>query len=92
MDPFSMVVAIVFIGCVTGIAHSLIESRVKIAKARGVENDAVAGELRALREEVRQLREQHADAILSFDTTLRHLGSPAAPPAPRAEVRTGVEQ
>jgi len=79
MGVFEMVVAVVALGCTSGLVKAWIDSRVAIAKARGAQgNDAVAAELRALREEVRQLREQHHDAILSFDTTLRQLGSPTA--------------
>ena len=80
MGVFEMVVAVVAIGCTSGLVKAWIDSRVAIAKARGAQdNDALAGEIRALREEVRQMREQHHDAILSFDTTLRHLGAPSAP-------------
>jgi len=80
MGVFEMVVAVVAIGCTSGLVKAWIDSRVAIAKARGAKgNDALATEIRALREEVRQMREQHHDAILSFDTTLRHLGVPSAP-------------
>ena len=47
-------------------------NRVAVAKTREVRgNDAMQAQIDALREEVRQLKEQHHDAILSFDTTLR---------------------
>jgi hypothetical protein len=79
MGVFEMVVAIVAISCTSGLVKAWIDSRVAIAKTREVRgNDAMQAQIDTLREEVRQLKEQHHDAILSFDTTLRHLGAPGA--------------
>ena len=79
MGVFEMVVAIVAISCTSGLIKTWIDSRVAIAKTREVRgNDALQAQVDTLREEVRQLKEQHHDAILSFDTTLRRLGAPAA--------------
>jgi hypothetical protein len=103
MEPvFTMIVAVVGIGCFTGIIHRYLETKLQIARALAEKgSDSVAAELKALREEVRQLREQNADLILSFDTTLQRLGAAsaslparaaAAPPAEAAQqvnVRSG---
>ena len=37
-------------------------------------HDAIVPELQALREEVRQLRQQNNDVILSLDSNLHHVG------------------
>ena len=67
MDVFSMIVMIVMI---TGITNAVKE--VAKAKARGGSPEVV-DEIRLLREEIRQLRQQHNDVILSFDTTLKQV-------------------
>ena len=67
----------------------VIEGWVEVQKAklsRG--SESVAGELRALREEVQRLREQNADMLLTYDTTMQRLGALSSPPV-RPERLTG---
>jgi hypothetical protein len=75
--PFMMVVCIVFIACATGIAKKYLDyltlrassSQAGKVAPHGVDVN-VASELRAIREELSQLRQQQANTILNLDTTL----------------------
>jgi hypothetical protein len=81
MGPFEMVAMIVAMGCGTGLVTTMVAGWVSVQKARVQGgSDSVAGELRALREEVQRLREQNADLMLTYDTTMQRLGAMAAPP------------
>jgi hypothetical protein len=88
------VVAMFGILCGTGLAggflaviYRFVAGRVEIEKARATgSSSALNAQLQSLREEVRQLREQNADLILSFDTTLHRLA--AASPGPNGQVST----
>lgn len=72
--PFDMVVAIVAIGCGTGVLHSALATiRAGIARRAREQDHALTGELSALRGEVAQLRAQHAEEVLSFDTTVERM-------------------
>src|SRR5438874_8514887 len=88
MDPFTMVVAIVFIGCAAGLGHEAVKRWSEVERAKHSQgNPQMAAEVKALREEMRQLREQNADMILSFDTALTRLGAVANhPPLPGQSV------
>ena len=81
MGPFEMIAMVVTVSCGTGILIKMVEGWVAIQKAK-VEGGAgsVVGELRALREEVQRLREQNADMMLTYDTTMQRLGAMATPP------------
>jgi hypothetical protein len=70
MGVFEMVFGIVF---VTSIAGYLTER----TKRKGLSNkdrELIVDELRQLREEVRQLRQQNNDIILALDTPAHHVG------------------
>jgi len=108
-SPFEMVVMVVAIGCATGLIGQLIDAwkttmvtRVK----RGTLDPSLHETLKAVREEMAQLRRSSSDVVLTFDATLQRLdarlqhleqralesGRPAAtlPSAPPA--RTADEQ
>jgi hypothetical protein len=93
MDPGSMVVAIVFLGVAAGTIHKYMDTRVSIAKAQGGGDRSVLQAIEALRAEIAALKQNEAEAVLSFDSTLktldarlkhleqRALGEGIAPPA-----------
>ena len=67
MGPFEMVALIVVAGCVTGTVQEWLKRR------PAVNEQTILSELRALKDEVRQLRQQNADLILGLDTALPRL-------------------
>jgi hypothetical protein len=70
----TMWVALTTIGCGTGVLcylMTIIKDALMRRPLKGQEE--LAAELRALKEEVRQLRQQNNDLILTFDTTLQRL-------------------
>src|SRR5205807_1494128 len=70
MDPFEMVVAIVFIACAFGVLDQVI----KVGAARRSSlSDRLETELAAVRQEITALRAWSSDLILSFDSTLHQL-------------------
>jgi hypothetical protein len=74
MDPFSMVVAIVFLSLVAGTVHKYLDTRVGIARAQGGTGDKnVLRAVEALRAEIAALKQHESDAVLSFDSTLQTL-------------------
>lgn len=71
MDFASMVVAVVAISCATGLGFGVIATIKSAFSGRGRKsNDALLAELRELRDEVRQLRQQNNDIMLALDTAL----------------------
>jgi hypothetical protein len=69
-----MIVSIVAIGCATGVVLTLLNTIRAAFTRRAVKGqDELVGELRSLREEVKQLRQQNNDVILNFDTTLQRV-------------------
>jgi hypothetical protein len=73
MDPFSMVVAIVFLGVTAGTIHKYMDTRVSIAKAQGGGDRSVLQAIEALRAEIAALKQNETEAVLSFDSTLKTL-------------------
>src|SRR5688500_12434247 len=73
MDPFSMVVAIVFLGVAAGTIHKYMDTRVSIAKAQGGGDRNVLHAIEALRAEIAALKQNETEAVLSFDSTLKTL-------------------
>lgn len=92
-DPEGMIaVMIVAIGCATGVVFGFINMVRAIFTQKSLKgSDRVAEELKALREEVRQLRLQQNDLILATDRPLPrgNLGvlQPESPPV--LEARQG---
>lgn len=87
MGPFEMVAMIVTVSCGTGLLYKIVEGWVEVQKAKvGRGSDSVGRELRALREEVQRLREQNADMLLTYDTTMQRLGAMASPPVRQERV------
>src|SRR4051794_2020441 len=74
LSETEMVVSIVALGCGTGIACSFLAT-IRTALTRRLERgkDDLLAEIRALRDEVRQLRQQNNEVILSLDTGLDHV-------------------
>lgn len=62
-------VTIIAIGCGTGVAITFIHAVKSLIEKRmsGSLGQDVAGEIRALREEVKSLRQQNVDVILALD-------------------------
>jgi hypothetical protein len=74
MDPFSMVVMIVFLSMVAGISHKYLDTRASIARAQGGTGDKnVLRAVEELRAEIAALKRHETDAVLSFDSTLQTL-------------------
>jgi hypothetical protein len=74
MDPFSMVVMIVFLSVLAGMGHKYLDTRVSIARAQGGTGDKnVLRAVEELRAEIAALRRHESDAVLSFDSTLQTL-------------------
>ncbi|HTE19163.1 MAG TPA: hypothetical protein VK689_12375 [Armatimonadota bacterium] len=74
MEPFSMVVAIVAIGCGTGLAVKFMETAQAIFTSRPRKGDTeLLHEVHALREEIRQLRSVNNDVVLTLDTTVQRI-------------------
>jgi hypothetical protein len=71
MGDGGAMVAIIAIGCGTGMVWMFFETiKTGIANRGGKHQNALVEEVRALRQEVAQLRHQNNDLILNFDTTL----------------------
>jgi hypothetical protein len=97
MDPFEMIVAVVGMACTTGLAGAAIWGWVEVAKAKALRGAGhLSNELQALRQELRQLREQNADLMLHYDTAIQQLAAGAGTAERRlatggeAAVRTGA--
>ena len=76
MNPFEMVVAVVSIGCLTGIVtHGLdVVKAYLLQKTSARRSDpALTETLGQLRDEIAQLRRATNDGVLSFDSTLQRL-------------------
>ena len=74
MQEEAMVVAIVAIGCGTGLC-ALVINTIRAALVRGPRRGEaeLLNEVRSLRAEVSQLRQQNNDVILSLDTAVDRL-------------------
>jgi hypothetical protein len=71
MQDEAMVVAIVAIGCGTGLCALIINTiRAAIVRAPQRGQGELVDELRSLRAEVNQLRQQNNDVLLSLDTAV----------------------
>jgi hypothetical protein len=66
-DPFSMVVAIVAIGCGAGVIGKALEV---VAMKKRDTSAQLKGELEAMRQEMAALKTWASDLVLSFDSTL----------------------
>jgi biopolymer transport protein ExbB/TolQ len=87
MDETQMIVALTALGCGTGILcyfMTIVKDALMRRPLKGREE--LTAELRALKEEVRQLRQQNNDLILNLDTTLQRLDH-----LPRLENRSSLE-
>ena len=74
MDPFTMIVAIVALGCGTRVICTFLgTTRSRAGKRSRKEEQALLREMQALREEIRQLRHQNNDTILNLDTTIQRV-------------------
>jgi hypothetical protein len=67
MGPFELVMGIVFMGCVTSTIQEFIKRRDRKA------DKGLVAEMQALRDEVARLRQQHADTVLSFDSSVSRM-------------------
>lgn len=74
------IVAIVAIGCGTGMVWMFFETvKTAITNRGSKRQDAMLEEIRALREEVQHLRRQNNDLILALDSAPPHLTRPVQP-------------
>lgn len=76
MGPFEMVVAIVLIGCLTGMFCHVVDALKAYATARtnrGQVDAMVQEALRQVLEELARLHQKTNDAVLSFDATLQRM-------------------
>jgi hypothetical protein len=76
MGIFQMIVAVVALGCITGLLFIAMDTVKQVLLARprlGGSDPALRDALNELREEVRQLRQTTQDGVLSFDATLQRL-------------------
>ena len=74
MSGTEMIVAIVAIACGTGISVTFLQTvRAAFERKPQRHSDAVVEEMRALRDEVRQLRSENSARVLNLDTTLESL-------------------
>jgi hypothetical protein len=89
-------VAIVGIGCATGVTVQFLEYLKVRAHATAqfgrTSADTLLAELRALREEVSQLRQQNNDVVLSLDTTVHRLEQRVSSLDPGRRAAAGVLQ
>jgi hypothetical protein len=74
MHETEMIVAIVGMGCGTGITMAFFRTVRAALERRGSRGqESVTDEMRMLRDEIRQLRQQNHDLVLGFDTTLQRV-------------------
>jgi hypothetical protein len=68
MDFATMIVSVVAISCTAGLGFAVVNTIKTALEGRGRRaNEALATEVRELREEIRQLRIQNNDIILALD-------------------------
>ncbi len=74
MGVFEMIVSVVGIACSTGILVKLFETvQAAIVKRPSRNSEQVVEGLRAMRDEVRQLRAENSANVLNLDSTLETL-------------------
>src|SRR4051812_45306190 len=74
MDPFTMVVVIVFMSLTAGSVQKYLEMKMTLARKQGTGGDqSTAREIQALRQEIAALKQHESETILSFDSTLQTL-------------------
>lgn len=76
MNPFEMVIMIVAIGCATAVVGQVIDAAkayLVLRAKRGSIDPELQQTLRAVREEMAQLRQSSHDVVLTFDATLQRL-------------------
>jgi hypothetical protein len=86
-----MVLAMVAIGCTTGVLCSILNVVKSVLLGRQTKDDpALAAEIQALREEVRLLRVQQTDMLLAIDnaTPTPRLGATAGEVGDRPPLRS----
>lgn len=71
MDEGAMVVAVVFIGCISSLAGYAI--KMIFGPRAHAKPDAMLDEIRALREEMQTLRRQNNDVMLALDTGMQRI-------------------
>jgi hypothetical protein len=86
MGPFEMIVAIVFIVTIAEVA----KERGKGSKNRDL--NIVLQEIRELKDEVRALRQQNNDVVLSLDSTVQRLDRRVDHLETRASLPAGEER
>lgn len=93
MGGNDFLVAIVAIGCGTGIVWMFFETvKTAFVGRRNKKQEELVEEVRALRQEVAALRQQNNDLILNFDTTLSRVDRRVEHLETRTHIQAANEQ